>query len=157
MADDVAVVARRGERPLSETVLADQNPQAMMTVGSSHSGFTRGFGEDKSPSNLLARPDNSICRSERWKKCFAREESKKKSRNFFSGRAPCTVHSDVKRRMRRRRPKKYPNMRKTVWAGLARKKFFFLLFLCFEKRKGAKSSLLDALEPLLSPSAINYS
>lgn len=29
MAEEVAVVARRGERPRSETVLADQNPQAM--------------------------------------------------------------------------------------------------------------------------------
>lgn len=29
MADDVAAVARRGDRPRSETVLADQNPQAI--------------------------------------------------------------------------------------------------------------------------------
>lgn len=29
MADEVAAVALRGERPRSETVLADQNPQAI--------------------------------------------------------------------------------------------------------------------------------
>lgn len=34
MAEEVAVVALRGERPRSETVLADQNPQAMVTLHS---------------------------------------------------------------------------------------------------------------------------
>lgn len=94
-------MARLGDRPRSETVLADQNPQAIaQNVFQTEPQKTKNFfpfAREKGPSVLLQRSNNSI-----WQE--------------FHG-VPNFSPSHTEKKEKGRRKEKYPNMRKADWAG----------------------------------------